>query len=346
VFAQINLSPAPASNKLWRSSMALENLVHIEDMLRGPDPFATTTPTFGGLISPKWPEKLFDGDEAWKLNPVRVERGRKLYATICVECHLGPVADPVFDKTYPDKSFWKIKPAEDWESKGWNAKGPILDLVQKPVDAMQTDPGQASVLATRKVTVPGFLDVDPARDLKGCKLPQGSTTEMPYALALMAVVQKAGDKWMEDRKLSEAERAALWGDRQNCPNPAGKSYRARPLNGVWSTAPYLHNGSVPSLYWMLTPAAERPTSFCQGARDYDPKQVGFAVPKGGESSCKVGQTLFVAKDSSGKPVKGNSTLGHSFEGPAKPNKDYPNGIIGGAFSEEERLDLIEYLKTL
>jgi len=97
---------------------------------------------------------------------------------------------------------------------------------------------------------------------------------------------------------------------------------------------------------MLTPAAERPTSFCQGARDYDPKQVGFAVPKGGESSCKVGQTLFAAKDSSGKPVKGNSTLGHSFEGPAKPNKDYPNGIIGGAFSEEERLDLIEYLKTL
>ncbi|UFZ03415.1 cytochrome C [Bradyrhizobium ontarionense] len=346
VFAQINLSPEPASGRLWRSSMAIENLIHIEDMLRGPDPFATTTPAFGGLTSPKWPEKLFAGDDAWKIEPARVERGRKLYATICVECHLGPVADPVFDKTYPDKSFWKIKPADDWDSKGWNAKGPILDLVQKPVEAMQTDPGQASILATRKVKLPGFLEVDPAKDLKGCNLPQGSTTDMPYALALMAVVQRASDKWMEDRKLSEAERAALWGDRPNCPNPAGKSYRARPLNGVWSTAPYLHNGSVPSLYWMLTPAAERPTSFCQGARDYDPKQVGFAVPKGGETACKVGQTLFMTKDSSGKPIKGNSVLGHSFEGPAKPNKDYPNGIIGGAFSDDERLDLIEYLKTL
>ena len=346
VSAEINFSPEPASNRLWRSSMAVENLLHIEDMLRGPDPFATTTPAFGGLTSPKWPEKLFPDDEAWKIKTARVENGRKLYATICVECHLGPVADPVFDKTYPDKSFWKIKPRDDWESKGWNAKGPILDLVQKPVEVMQTDPGQASILANRKVKVPGFLDVDPAKDLKGCGLPQGSTTEMSYALALMAVVQKASDKWMEDRKLSAAEQAALWGDRKNCPNPAGNTYRARPLNGVWATAPYLHNGSVPSLYWLLTPAAERPTSFCQGARDYDPKQVGFAVPAGGETSCKVGQTLFATKDASGKPIKGNSTLGHSFEGPARPNKDYPNGIIGGAFSEEERWDLIEYLKTL
>ncbi|MGJ4948903.1 di-heme-cytochrome C peroxidase [Bradyrhizobium sp. HKCCYLS20291] len=346
VSALLNVSPEPASDRLWRSSIAIENLLHIEDMLRGPDPFATTTPAFGGLTSPKWPEKLFADDDAWKLDAARIERGRKLYAAICVECHLGPVADPVFDKTYPDKSFWKIKPAEDWESKGWNAKGPLLDLVQKPVEAMQTDPGQASILATRKVTVAGFLEVDPAEDLKGCGLPQGSTTEMPYALALMTVVQKTGDKWMEDRNLSEAERTALWGDRKNCPNPAGKSYRARPLNGVWATAPYLHNGSVPSLYWLLTPAAERPTSFCQGARDYDPKQVGFAVAPGGESDCKVGQTLFRTKDSSGKPIKGNSTLGHSFEGPAKPNKDYPNGIIGGAFSEQDRWDLIEYLKTL
>ncbi|WP_315769310.1 MULTISPECIES: di-heme-cytochrome C peroxidase [unclassified Bradyrhizobium] len=346
VSAQINFSPKTASDRLWRSSMAIDNLLYIENMLRGPDPFATTTPAFGGLTSPKWPEKLFAGDDAWKIDPARVERGRKLYAAVCVECHLGPVADTVFDKTYPDKSFWKIKPADDWESKGWNAKGPILDLVQKPVEAMQTDPGQASILANRKVNVAGFLEVDPAKDLKGCNLPQGSTTEMPYALALMAVVQKASDKWMEDRKISEAERAALWGDRRNCPNPAGKSYRARPLNGVWATAPYLHNGSVPSLYWLLTPAAERPTSFCQGARDYDPKSVGFAVPKGGESTCKVGQTLFVTSDSSGKPIKGNSTLGHSFEGPTKPNKDYPNGIIGGGFSEDERWDLIEYLKTL
>jgi hypothetical protein len=39
-------------------------------------------------------------------------------------------------------------------------------------------------------------------------------------------------------------------------------YRARPLDGVWATAPCLHNGSVPTLQDMLTPQDERPKKFC------------------------------------------------------------------------------------
>ena len=72
---------------------------------------------------------------------------------------------------------------------------------------------------------------------------------------------------MEDKNLSDQQKQAIWGSRKNCPNPGDERethYRARPLNGVWATAPYLHNGSVPSLYWMLKPAAERPTQFCVG----------------------------------------------------------------------------------
>mgnify|MGYP002757350503 CR=1 FL=1 len=169
---------------------------------------------------------------------------------------------------------------------------------------------------------------------------------MPYALALMDVVQRASEKWGDDHNLSEADRKLLWGDRANCPNPApAPIYRARPLNGVWATAPYLHNGSVPSLRWLLTPAAQRPTAFCQGARDYDPQDVGFHVAPGGETSCQTGETLFATSDSNG-PIKGNSVMGHSFEGPDRPNKDYPKGVIGRGFSDEERLNLIEYLKTL
>ena len=92
-----------------------------------------------------------------------------------------------------------------------------------------------------------------------------STTDMPYALALMDVVQQAGETWMEDHHLSDADRKVLWGiDRIVLIRSARPVYRARPFNGVWATAPYLHNGSVPSLYWMLRPAAEHPTSFCQG----------------------------------------------------------------------------------
>ena len=49
------------------------------------------------------------------------------------------------------------------------------------------------------------------------------------------------------------------------------------------------------------------------------------------------------KDADGKPIPGNSVLGHSLEGtPGGQNQ----GVIGRLLSEEERNDLIEYLKTL
>ena len=47
-------------------------------------------------------------------------------------------------------------------------------------------------------------------------------------------------------------------------------YKARPLAGMWATAPFLHNGSVPNLYYMLVPAAERPKKFFVGHREFDP----------------------------------------------------------------------------
>ncbi len=161
----------------------------------------------------------------------------------------------------------------------------------------------------------------------------------------MIVVDKVSTKWMEDRKLSKDEQAVLWGPRSNCPNPApkGPHYRARPLNGVWATAPYLHNGSVPSLYWLLKPAAERPTQFCMGARDFDPEHVGFRVAAGEKPKCKNGETLFSTTDTNGKEINGDRVSGHSLEG--TPGRDKP-GVIGRMLTEDERYDLIEYLKTL
>lgn len=351
VAALLNMSPEHAPDKLFRSSVALENLVRIEAMLRGADPFGRDPKRFAGLQSPKWPAHLFPGDEAWKIDPDRVARGRKLYAEICAECHLGPVADREFDLRYPDKSFWGL-PSKYWKQ---DAKGGwVLDEVQKGAAAMGTDPAQANVLRTRSVQIPGFLQLQPAEDLGKrwkCEwLPASSSTEMPFAIALMIVVDKVSQKWLADRGVTEPQLSELWGDRTNCPNPRMAReaiYRARPLNGVWATAPYIHNGSVPSLYWMLTPAAERPTQFCLGAREFDPRDVGFRVPPSGESSCKTGQTLFSMNDGSGRPIKGNSVLGHSFEAAADADKKaYPDGVIGRKFSDDERYDLIEYLKTL
>ena len=157
VSALINLSPDPPPEALFRSSIALENLVRIEAMLRGPDPFGRE-PRLWRLDFAEMAAQLFPNDPAWKIDPARVDKGRALYAEICVECHLGPVDDPAFDEQYPDKSFWSPKQL------GWRAKRPVLNLVQK-LAGMGTDPGQSKMLAKRHVKVPGFLGLEPAEDL-------------------------------------------------------------------------------------------------------------------------------------------------------------------------------------
>jgi len=339
VSALLNLSPDYPAETLFRSSVAIENLARIETMLRGPDLDQNPT-AFGGLASPRWPSQIFPDDPLWKIDPARASSGRAIYAEICAECHLGPIDDPVFDKQFPDKSFWS--------SKHWDSKNAVLNPVQKSAAEMGTDPAQANVLASRKVDVPGFLNIQPADDLgKNCpdmNIPRASSLEMMFSLALMSLVERVNTKWMEDRKLPEADRAKLLGSRKNCPNPARRpQYRARPLNGVWATAPYLHNGSVPSLYWLLKPAAERPTQFCMGSRDFDPQQVGFRVLAGEKPNCSKGETLFSTTDTNGKEINGNRVSGHSLEG--TPGRDKP-GVIGRTLTDPERYDLIEYLKTL
>jgi hypothetical protein len=347
VFALLNLSPDYPPETLFRSSVAIDTLARIEAMVAGPDPFSRKS--FGGLLSPKWPSQIFPDDPAWNIDPARVSKGRAIYAEICAECHLGPVDDAVFDTQFPGQSIWS---AGRW--KGTDGPNPdhALELVQK--GGMGTDLAQANVLASRKVDVPSFLKIEPADDLNcpDSHIARATSTEMSFSLALMSLVDRVSTKWMKDHPASKPDREMIWGSRQNCPNPVSE-YRARPLNGVWATAPYLHNGSVPSLYWLLKPAAERPKQFCIGARDFDPEQVGYRVVAGAASnyrvieglapSCNKGETLFSATKPDGSAMPGNSVLGHSLEG--KPGPDKP-GVIGRALSDEERKDLIEYLKTL
>ena len=58
-----------------------------------------------------------------------------------------------------------------------------------------------------------------------------------------------------------------------------KIYRAKTLVGIWATAPFLHNGSVPTLYDLLRPAAERPVTFPTGQREYDPVKLGIETDR-------------------------------------------------------------------
>ncbi|MEN8259128.1 MAG: c-type cytochrome, partial [Pseudomonadota bacterium] len=99
-------------------------------------------------------------------------------------------------------------------------------------------------------------------------------------------------------------------------------YSVPHLDGIWLRAPYLHNGSVPTLRDLLKPAAERPKTFYRGYDLYDPDNVGF-VYQGPEAE-RIGTLHDVTR-------KGNGNQGHEF---------------GTALPGEEKDALLEYLKTL
>lgn len=107
-------------------------------------------------------------------------------------------------------------------------------------------------------------------------------------------------------------------------SPCG--YKARPLVGVWATPPFLHNGSVPTVFDLLSES--RPAKFHIGSIEYDPEKLGL--------SQAAAPNTFVLDTT----VIGNSNAGHWFTDDQKRP-----GRIGRHLTDDERYDLIEYLKT-
>ena len=113
------------------------------------------------------------------------------------------------------------------------------------------------------------------------------------------------------------------------------------MNGIWATAPYLHNGSVPTLYDLLLPKCKdgqigecRPTRFKVGVREFDPAKVGIKY-KGLDPSF-----TYTEFDTT---LPGNSNAGHEY---AAGKTRQPDGTIPPALTRTERDELLEYLKTL
>jgi hypothetical protein len=107
------------------------------------------------------------------------------------------------------------------------------------------------------------------------------------------------------------------------PAPAKGSYESRVLHGIWATAPYLHNGSVPTLAELLKPAADRVTKFKIGPA-YDIVNVGLAAE---QTQFNVELETTDCSDLN----SGNSRCGHEF---------------GTQLSSDDKKALLEYLKTL
>lgn len=103
---------------------------------------------------------------------------------------------------------------------------------------------------------------------------------------------------------------------------SSNGYLSVALDGVWARAPYLHNGSVPTLRDLLEPPDSRPKVFFRAYDVYDQAKGGFVSD--GPEAAREGFRLDTA-------VVGNSNSGH---------------LWGTDLSPEEKAALVEYLKTL
>lgn len=119
----------------------------------------------------------------------------------------------------------------------------------------------------------------------------------------------------------------FYGESDGLTTPEG--YVAPPLDGIWATAPYLHNGSVPTLWHLLHPA-ERPVVWKRTPTGYDQERVGLEVDTfDAMPVSRMPQAERRRHFDTSKP--GKSAVGH----------DYPDLL-----DEEEKRAVLEYLKTL
>jgi hypothetical protein len=119
------------------------------------------------------------------------------------------------------------------------------------------------------------------------------------------------------------------------PNDEHHGYNARPLSGVWAQAPYLHNGTVPTIYHLLVPD-ERPVNFIKSRLDYDPDYLGFSWNPQLTTDKKEGY-LFQTNT-----ISALSNKGH--------DKDIVEGKrtyrLNWSHDKQGAFAIIEYLKTL
>ncbi len=306
----------------FTSTIPIDRLHEIETILAGREQ-PTAGKRFTGLHSPAWPETILP-----RIDRTLAARGGALYQQQCASCHLPATNTDAF-----------------WDSPAWlapNAAGQrYLRLPVIPVDTIGTDPAQAVDMKNREVRVP--LSFGFTRSTRT----DGTAGVYAYGPALGQAVEKVVYRWYDDHQVPQADRDRMNGYRANgirdtirAPDGSRQpGYKARPLNGIWATAPYLHNGAVPTLYDLLSPYAERPKSFWLGNRQFDPVKVGYVTTP------LAGGFLLATVDKNGKTIRGNSNGGHLFE-TLTSGQAARAGTIGPTLTPDERRALVEYLKTL
>jgi hypothetical protein len=154
----------------------------------------------------------------------------------------------------------------------------------------------------------------------GCHTFGGEKTGTAIPIEMIGTDRNRVDSWsQEDADAFNALDDYAW--RYTSFRKTG-GYVAEALDGIWIRAPYLHNGSVPSLADLLKPPAERPVTFYRGYDVYDRDNVGFV--SSGDDAAREGRVFDTRRP-------GNGNQGHLF---------------GTALSGEDKAALLEYMKTL
>ncbi len=335
--------PVPASER-YRTSVRFDDLQRIESTLQQ-------------LKQPPWPEDL--------LGPIdreKAERGRQIFEKTCRPCH-GPhvVSDPIRRQEAPlraqDQPLWKIQTkdillvgTDPTAAENFSNHTVSLAKMGLPIEDVKSVLRRELKEAQRRARIAlGELTGDElaaAQKDYGSRLTddaietwldQLDLERMNTGIALNVVGLMIRGKYYQERGFSADLIACYEGFGMLDTPRVLLGYKPRPLGGVWATAPFLHNGSVPNLYELLSPAYERSRTFMVGRREFDPVKVGFITNPQTQGGFWLDTRL-----------TGNHNTGHEFRGGFVPfdekNRAPQYGVIGPAFTPEQRYDIIEYLK--
>jgi hypothetical protein len=284
----------PKSASLFETSVPIKDMHDLEWLAYYLDP-------------PKWPAAVFG-----EIKPDLAAAGGEIFKKQCAGCH------EYGDDRRTPTGLIKL-----------NAMGP---------DEVGTDP-----IAALRIACPipdiGALAVPPKsysvedsqllKDCAGVKAGEAFSGN-PFAKTVQVAVDSIKQKAYAAAGIDTARQRAMedldqrggvaWRDTIIDTQPPYGPYAARPLYGIWAAAPYLHNGSVPTLYHLLLPPDQRPKTFALGAREYDPVKLGFVV----NTSCSSQDCLVDTSET------GDGNGGH---------------LWGTDLSASDRMALLEYLKT-
>ena len=284
----------------YKSSANLNNLERLENHLKK-------------LYSPIWPEVVLP-----KIDRERADRGDVLFEKMCADCHTH------IDRTDPKRqvvaNFSRVKDAGTDPAMATNAL--TYTGYSGITEKQYVDVGLGNLVMEEKMPVATILTVVTKNVV--------ATPDMdkPFFRRWADFFYMLGATIFHNDIKASLKRGDYEPDTTVDPFASLMAYKTRPLNGIWATAPYLHNGSVPTLYELLLPKKRvgdpgngeyRPDVFYIGSREFDPDKVGFINEK--DKGSRFDTSL-----------PGNSNAGH---------ENYSQNL-----TKEQRWDLVEYMKTL